>query len=273
MDVPVLNMKGVEIGKFAIDAESLGGDVNPALIKQAYVMYHANSRRGTSKTLNRENVEGSTKKIVKQKGTGGARHGDRKVPHFRGGGHAHHKQRDPVDYQKDMPKKMRRKANLNALLAKLIDNEVKIVDSMTMKAPKTKDFIGFLEAIKVDNTALVALGIQNEQVRLSARNVENVTLVPSGQLTCFDLLNHRYLVITKSDLEAFLNGPSAQITKIAKINPLGRGKTTPAMGASSIAGRDSSGKDGSSKDGSGKHGSGSVASKSGAAKPAKKELA
>lgn len=231
MDVPVLNMKGVEVGKLAIDAETLGGEVNPALIKQAYVMYHANSRRGTSKTLNRENVEGSTKKIVKQKGTGGARHGDRKVPHFRGGGHAHHKQRDPIDYRKDMPKKMRRKANLNALLAKLIDNEVKIVDSMTMKGPKTKDFVGFLEAIKIDNTALVAIGNENEQVRLSARNLDTVTLVPAGQLTCFDLLNHRYLVITKSDLEAFLNGPSSQITKIAKINPLGRGRSMAKAGA------------------------------------------
>ncbi len=224
MDVPVLNMKGVEVGKVAIDAEALGGEVNPALIKQAYVMYHANSRRGTSKTLNRHNVEGSTKKIVKQKGTGGARHGDRKVPHFRGGSHAHHKGRDPIDYRKDMPKKMRRKANLNALLAKLIDNEVKVVDSMAMKAPKTKDFVGFLDAIKIDNSALVAVGIENEQVRLGARNLERVTLIPSGQLTCFDLLNHRYLVITKGDLESFLKGPSSQITKIAKISPLGRAK-------------------------------------------------
>jgi large subunit ribosomal protein L4 len=217
-------MKGVEVGKLAIDAETLGGEVNPALIKQAYVMYHANSRRGTSKTLNRHNVEGSTKKIVKQKGTGGARHGDRKVPHFRGGSHAHHKGRNPEDYRKDMPKKMRRKANLNALLAKLIDNEVKVVDTMAMSAPKTKDFVGFLDAIKVDNSALVAVGAENEQVRLSARNLERVTLIPAGQLTCFDMLNHRYLVIAKSDLQAFLSGPSSQITKVAKINPLGRAK-------------------------------------------------
>ena len=224
MDVPVFNMKGVEVGKLTIDEERLGGEVIPSLLKQAYVMYHANSRRGTSKTLNRHNVEGSTKKIVKQKGTGGARHGDRKVPHFRGGSHAHHKGRNPEDYRKDMPKKMRRKANLNALLAKLIDNEVKIVDTMAMKAPKTKDFVGFLAAIKIDNSALVAVGVENEQVRLSARNLERVTLIPSGQLTCFDLLNHRYLVITKGDLESFLKGPSSQITKIAKINPLGRAK-------------------------------------------------
>lgn len=224
MDVPVLNMKGVEVGKMAIDVEKLGGEVNPALIKQAYVMYHANRRVGTSKTLSRTEVEGSTKKIVKQKGTGGARHGDRKVPHFRGGSHAHHKQREHEDYRKDMPKKMRRKANLNALLAKLIDNEVKVVDSLKMSEPKTKAFTEFLGAIKVDKNAVVAVDASNDAVRKSARNIDTVTLVASNQLNAFELLNHRYLVITKSDLEAFLSGPSSQITKEAKVNPLGRKK-------------------------------------------------
>lgn len=224
MDVPVLNMKGAEVGKLAIDTERLGGEVNPALIKQAYVMYHANRRRGTSQTLNRHNVEGSTKKFLKQKGTGGARHGDRKVPHFRGGSHAHHKGRLPEDYRKDMPKKMRRKANLNALLAKLIDNEVKVIDSLAMQGPKTKEFVGFLGAIKAERSALVAVGADGDTVRLSARNLDSVTLVPAGELTCFELLNHRYLVITKKDLESFLSGPSSQITKVAKVNPLGRVK-------------------------------------------------
>jgi large subunit ribosomal protein L4 len=224
MDVPVLNMKGVEIAKLAIDAEKLGGEVNPALIKQAYVMYHANRRVGTSKTLNRREVEGSTKKIVKQKGTGGARHGDRKVPHFRGGSHAHHKQREHEDYRKDMPKKMRRKANLNALLAKLIDNEVRVVDGLSMNEPKTKAFADFLGAIKVDATALVAVPMDAQAVRKSARNLDSVTLCPADQLTCFEMLNHRYLVIQRADLEALLKGPHAQTDKAAKVNPLGRKK-------------------------------------------------
>ena len=237
MNVPVLNMKGVEVGQMTIDAEQLGGEINAALIKQAYVRYHANRRVGTSKTLNRHNVEGSTRKIVKQKGTGGARHGDRKVPHFRGGSHAHHKQREHEDYRKDMPKKMRRKANLNALLAKLVDNEVKVIDGFTMGTPKTKDFVAFLEAIKADKTALVAVGVDNENVRKSGRNIESITLTNSAQLNCFDLLNHRYLVISKSDLEAWLKGPSSQTGKDAKINPLGvkakAAKAAPKAGAKS----------------------------------------
>ncbi len=224
MDVPVYNMQGATIGTFTIDEQSLGGDVQPALIKQAYVRYHANTRQGSSRTKNREAVEGATRKIYKQKGTGRARHGDKKVPQFKGGGHAHSKKRTREDYRPDMPKKMRRKANRNALLAKLIDQEVRIVDSISLAKPQTKAFVAFLEALKVDRSALVAVGNDNENVRLSGRNVEEVTLCQPTQINCFDLLNHRYLVISKADLQAWLSGPSSQTGKSAKVDPMGRAK-------------------------------------------------
>jgi large subunit ribosomal protein L4 len=225
MNVPVYNMQGKEVAQFTIDEKSLGGEINAALIKQAYVRYHANLRQGSARTKNRSQVEGSTRKIYKQKGTGNARHGDRKANLFKGGGHAHSKKRTREDYRLDMPKKMRRKANRNALLSKLIDNEVRIVDSFDFKEAKTKLFQKFLEAIKVDRSALVALpfdGEASERARLSGRNVEDVTLIRVDQLNCFNMLNHRYLVISKADLEAWLNGPSSQTGKDAKINPLGR---------------------------------------------------
>jgi len=225
MDVPVFNMQGSEVGKLTIDEASLGGEVNPSLIKQAYVRYHANTRQGSARTKNRRLVEGSTRKIYKQKGTGNARHGDRKANLFKGGGHGHSKKRTREDYRLDMPKKMRRKANRNALLAKLVDNEVRIVDRLEMASPKTKDFRTFLEALKVDRNALVALPVEGDKAanaRLSARNVEDVTLCRADQLNCFDMLNHRYLVIGKAELEAWLKGPSSQTGKDAKLNPLGR---------------------------------------------------
>ncbi|MBX3375447.1 MAG: 50S ribosomal protein L4 [Phycisphaeraceae bacterium] len=227
MDVPVYNMKGSEVGKLTIDEKSLGGEVNAALIKQAYVRYHANTRQGSARTKNRHEVEGSTRKIYKQKGTGNARHGDRKANLFKGGGHGHSKKRTREDYRLDMPKKMRRKANRNALLAKLVDNEVRIVDRLEMATPKTKDFTAFLEALKIDRTALVALPVEGDKAanaRRSARNVDNVTLCRADQLNCFDMLNHRYLVIGKAELEAWLNGPTSQTGKDAKVNPLGRVK-------------------------------------------------
>lgn len=227
MDVPVLNMKGQQVGKVSIDEQSLGGDVIPSLIKQAYVRYHAAMRQGSSKTKNRHEVEGSTKKLYKQKGTGNARHGDRKVNLMKGGGHGHHKQKTREDFRLEMPKKMRRKANRNALLAKLVDNEVRVIDEIAFAEPKTKAFAGFLEAIKVDKTALVALPTEaskSEAARKSGRNIENVTLVRADQLNCFDMLNHRFLVIGKADLEAWLAGPWSQTGKDAKVSPKGAAK-------------------------------------------------
>jgi large subunit ribosomal protein L4 len=221
MVVPVLNKQGAQVGTFSIDEASLGGEVRPALIKQAYVRYHANLRQGSARTKNRREVEGSTKKLYKQKGTGNARHGDRKVNLMKGGGHAHSKKRTREDYRLDMPKKMRRKANRNALLAKLVDSEVRIIDDLSFTEPKTGAFAEFLSAIKVDKSALVAVADENQNARRAARNLDEVTLARPDQLTCWNLLNHRFLVIGKKDLEAWLKGPSSQIGKDAKVNPLG----------------------------------------------------
>lgn len=224
MDVPVYNMKGAEVGKLTIDEKALGGEINAELIKQAYVRYHANTRQGSARTKNRHQVEGTTKKMYKQKGTGNARHGDAKANLFVGGGHGHSKKRTREDFRLDMPKKMRRKANLNSLLAKLKDNEVRIVDSFSMKEPKAKAFTEFLEAIKIDKTALVALPMDAEaaqNARLSAQNLDGVTLCRVDNLTAFNMLNHRYLVVGKSDLESWLKGPTSQTTKVAKLNPIG----------------------------------------------------
>src|SRR5437762_14183852 len=103
-------------------------------------MYRANTRQGSARTKNRRAVEGSTRKLYRQKGTGNARHGDKKANLFKGGGHGHSKKRTREDYRLDMPKKMRRTANRNALLAKLVDNEVRIIDTLEIKTPRTKDF-------------------------------------------------------------------------------------------------------------------------------------
>jgi len=227
MDVPVYNMQGAQVATVKIDEKSLGGEVNPSLLKQAFVMYHANLRQGSARTRNRHEVEGSTRKLYKQKGTGNARHGDRKVNLMKGGGHGHHKQKTREDFRLEMPKKMRRKANRNALLAKLVDNEVRVIDEIAFAEPKTKAFAGFLEAIKVDKTALVALPTEaskSEAARKSGRNIENVKLVRADQLNCFDMLNHRFLVIGKADLEAWLAGPWSQTGKDAKVSPKGAAK-------------------------------------------------
>jgi len=235
MKVPVYNMQGKEVASIDIDEKSLGGEINAALIKQAYVKYHAGTRQGSSKTKNRHEVEGSTRKIYKQKGTGNARHGDRKANLFKGGGHGHHKQKTREDFRLDMPKKMRRKANRNALLAKLVDSEVRIIENWSgLKEVKTKAFEQFLEALKIDRKALVALpmdGASSKNAILSARNIDTVELCRIDQLTAFNMLNNRYLVVAKADLEAWLKGPTSQTGKEAKTAPMGRDATASAPAA------------------------------------------
>jgi large subunit ribosomal protein L4 len=225
MEVPVFDIKGTQTGTMSVDEIALGETINADLIKQAFVMYHANLRQGSARTRNRAEIAFTRKKLYKQKGTGNARHGDKKAPLFRKGGHAKQKTRVREAYHKDMPKKMRRKANRNALLAKLIDQEVKVVSGLTVAEPKTRVFVDMLKGLGVDQSALVALNPDAEKskaARLSARNIDTVELCRADQLTAFNMLNNRYLVIDQADLEAWLNGPSSQTGKSAKTDPMGR---------------------------------------------------
>ncbi len=216
MDVPVYDKQGKEVGSLGVDESALGGEVNPALIKQAYVRYHTNQRQGSARTKSRGQVEGSTRKLYKQKGTGRARPGSARTPIRTGGGHTFAKTRGREAFRPDMPVKMRRKANRNALLAKLIDNEVKIIDDLSFDAPRTKDITALLAAHKIDRSCLVALSPENRNARLGCRNVDGVDVCTAHELNAFTLLNHRYVVIAKSDLEAWLSGPSSNTGKGAK---------------------------------------------------------
>lgn len=216
MKVPVLNMQGKQVGDLTIDEALLGGEVNHALLKQAYVRYHANQRQGSSRTKSRGMVEGSTRKLYRQKGTGNARVGPARVPNRKGGGVAFAKTKEKADYRLDMPVKMRRKANRNALLAKLVDNEVRVIDGLSFASPKTKDVKSLLAACKIDRSCLMALGEGAKNAVLGARNIESLRTVDVTGLNVFELLSHRYLVIGKAELEAWLKGPSAGTGKSAK---------------------------------------------------------
>ena len=206
IDVPIYNKTGKQVDTLAIDETQLGSEVRPALLKQAYVMFHANRRQGSARTKSRGMVEGSTRKLYRQKGTGNARAGTRRTVVRKGGGVAFAKTKTHAEFRLNMPKKMRRLANRNALLAKLVDNEVKVIDTLDFAAPKAAEFKNMLDAVKIDRTCLVALDTTNRNAALSARNLENVTTIRIEQLNVFELLNHRYLVVDRASLEAFLDG-------------------------------------------------------------------
>ena len=151
-------------------------------------------------------VDGSTRKIYKQKGTGNARMGQVRTNIRKGGGVTFAKTRTHEHFRKDMPKKMRQLANRNALLAKLVDGEVKCIVDLDFEKPKTKEFKAILDAVGVNRSCLVAVDSENRNAAVSARNLENVDTIRVDQLNVFELLNHRFLVVDKASIESFLDG-------------------------------------------------------------------
>jgi large subunit ribosomal protein L4 len=206
IELPIYNRTGKQVETLAIDEAQLGNEVRPALLKQAYVMFHANRRQGSARTKNRSRIEGSTRKLFKQKGTGNARVGPVRSPIRKGGGVTFAKVRTHENFRQDMPRKMRRLANRNALLAKLVDNEVKCIDNLAFDQPKTSEFKSVLDAVGINRTCLVALDSANRNGVLSARNLANVSTIRTDQLNAFELLNHRFLVVDKASLMAFIDG-------------------------------------------------------------------
>ncbi len=205
IDLPIYDSSGKKIDSLKIDEQTLGGEIRHALLKQAYVITHGNQRQGSARSKSRGDIEGSTRKLFKQKGTGNARAGAVRTPIRKGGGAAFKKTRTREDFRHDLPKKMRRLANRNALLAKLVDNEVKCFAALDFKAPKTSEFAKMMASVGIDRTCLVATNKSNQNAMLSARNVAGVDVCRIDQLNVFSMLNHRYLVVDKAALMSFLD--------------------------------------------------------------------
>jgi len=216
IEIPVHDMAGKQVDTMKVDEALLGGEVRPDLLKQAYVRFHANRRQGSAKTSSRSETSYSTRKLYRQKGTGSARRGPAGTNIMRGGAMAHAKR--PHSYRKGMPTKMRRLANRNSLLAKLVDQEVKVVDKLDFEKPSTKAFSALLEALKIDRTCLFALQSVTGATARSARNIENVHLTQIDRLNAFDVLNNRYLLVDKQSLEGWLQTAKTQAGDIEASN-------------------------------------------------------
>ncbi len=201
LNVPVYNESGEQIGQEQIDEALLGGELNAALLKQAVVMYHANRRQGTVAQKTRGEVEGSTRKLFRQKGTGRARMGTVRTPVRRGGGNAF--PRKPRDFRQAMPKKMRRQARNQAVLAKLQSDAAKIVEGLSFEEPKTKRFAAMLRAIGADRGCVFATKGVDGMLYKSGRNIPKAEIMNVADLNAFDILSRRSLVFTREAFEAF----------------------------------------------------------------------
>lgn len=201
LTVPVYNESGKQIGKEQIDEMLLGGELNPALLKQAVVMYHANRRQGSVAQKTRAEVAGSSRKIYRQKGTGRARMGNLRTPIRRGGSRAF--PRKPRDFRQGLPKKMRRLARNQAVLAKIQSSEAVIVDGLTFDQPKTKRFADLLRALHADRGCVFAIDGVDDVLFKSGRNLQRTEVTNVADLNAFDILARRRLVFTKEAFETF----------------------------------------------------------------------
>jgi large subunit ribosomal protein L4 len=225
IEVPVFNQSGQEIETLRVDESKLGGEVRINLLKQALVMYHANQRQGTVRTLARGEVAGSTRKMFRQKGTGNARTGGIRNPIKKGGGHA--KQKRPKEWRLDMPRKARRLARNSAILSKLRSKDVRVVDRIALEQPKTKEVVRVFKALGIDRSCLLALEGKDEALERSARNIDRAQLTTVAQLNAWDIMQNRTLLVTRAGLDWILSGetkaPGTRTEPAAKGEPAAGG--------------------------------------------------
>jgi large subunit ribosomal protein L4 len=207
IELAIYNKEGKQVDQIQIDESLLGRRVRPALLKQAIVMYQANQRQGTVATRSRGMVEGSTRKLYKQKGTGNARMGPIRAPQRKGGGMAFAK--SPRDFRQSMPQKQRQLARNSAILGKIQSHDAIVIDQLNFEAPKTKEFATILGNLKIDRTCLVALEDYNQNVYKSLRNIPGIDAVRVDQLNAGDICKRRKLLFTRAAIESLLKSGAA----------------------------------------------------------------
>jgi len=202
LEVPVYNTDGRQVDTLKVDEALFGGDVNVSLLKQALVTYHANRRQGTAATKSRGMVEGSTRKLYKQKGTGNARRGAVRTPVMRGGGVAFAKK--ARDFRKTFPKKMRQAAVDSALLAKMQGNDLMVVTGLKADAPKTKTMVSVLRNLNINRRCLLTLAAPDRNLYLSSRNISDLAVCPLAELNAWDILTRPKMLLTDDAMQAIM---------------------------------------------------------------------
>ncbi len=201
MEVSVLNINGQETGrKITLNESIFGIEPNDHVLYLDVKQYLANQRQGTAKTKERSEVSGSTRKLGRQKGGGGARRGDINSPVLVGGGRVFGPK--PRDYGFKLNKKVKALARKSALSYKAQANDIVVVEDFTLDAPKTKDFVNITKNLKVDGrkTLLLLPGV-NKNVYLSARNLQRTEVMTASALNAYKVLNADVLVVTEDALK------------------------------------------------------------------------
>ena len=189
------NMQGSKVGDFELSAALFGAEVNKAVLHETVVNYLANQRQGTQSTKTRTEVAGGGAKPFRQKGTGRARQGSTRAPQWIKGGVALGPK--PRDYSYTINKKVKKLAMVSALSAKALEENVMVIDNLTMDEIKTKTIADMLKAMGVDSKALIVTNEMEKNVYLSARNIAGVKASYVGMLNVYDVLNHDKFIVAK----------------------------------------------------------------------------
>ena len=202
MEVSVLNIKGQETGrKVTLNEAIFGIEPNDHVLYLDVKQYLAAQRQGTAKTKERSELSGSTRKLGRQKGGGGARRGDINSPVLVGGARVFGPK--PRNYDFKLNKKVKVLARKSALSYKVQDNAIIVVENLNFEAPKTKEFVNFAKNLKVDGKkTLLLLPAVNQNVYLSARNIQGTEVMTATSLNTYKVLNADIVVIAESALKA-----------------------------------------------------------------------
>lgn len=198
--VAVFNTEGQQVGEMELKDNVFGAEINEPVLHQAVQVYLANQRQGTQSAKTRAEVRGGGRKPWRQKGTGRARHGSIRSPLWTGGGVVFPPK--PRDFSQKLPKKMKKLAMVSALSSKVANNEIIILDEITMEEPKTKFIANMLKNLNIDKKALIVLRGKDEIVEKSANNIQGVKTTLVNNLNVYDILKYDTFVITKEAVEA-----------------------------------------------------------------------
>ncbi|MGO1369136.1 MAG: 50S ribosomal protein L4 [Senegalia sp. (in: firmicutes)] len=193
--VALYNINGEQIDDIELDDNVFGVEVNRHVLYEVVKNQLANKRQGTQSVKTRAEVRGGGRKPWRQKGTGRARQGSIRAPHFVGGGVSFAPK--PRDYSYSVPKKVRRLAMKSALSSKVIDNEMFVIDALNIDAPKTKEITNMLKSLNSSKKALIVMDRKDENIIKSARNIKGVQTALVNTINVYDILKYDAFIITK----------------------------------------------------------------------------
>ncbi|EOK4832784.1 50S ribosomal protein L4 [Listeria monocytogenes] len=195
----LLKQDGTNAGEITLNDTVFGIEPNEKVVVDVILSQRASLRQGTHKVKNRSEVRGGGRKPWRQKGTGRARQGSIRSPQWRDGGVVFGP--TPRSYAYKLPKKVRRLAIKSILSSKVNEEKLVVLEGLTFDAPKTKEFAAFLKNISVDTKALIVVAGESENVELSARNLQGITVIPAESISVLEVAKHDKLIITKAAVE------------------------------------------------------------------------